>query len=328
MKENSLETTELKKTVDVLGGDFRQIEIRLKPDCEGEVFCTLVCAGNIPKYERNVLYVHGFSDYFFQKEMSRQFRQNGYNFYALDLRKCGRSTRPWQTPCNLYDITDYYEDIDAAIAQIRKETEGKLILLGHSMGGLVLSMYLHDRPANTIEALILNSPFLELDIKRYLKTVGLPVVAVLGNFFPNLRIKKGLSSNYGYSISKKRYGEWEYDENWKSAAVSEVTASWLRAIYKAQSRLHKGLDINCPVLVMRSDKSVKGKQWSDKFRNADAVLNVEHIRKHIPSLGKNATETVIVNGMHDLFLSAFEVRTEAYRRMFEWLSGVKFFLKL
>jgi alpha-beta hydrolase superfamily lysophospholipase len=323
MRENNSETTEPKKIVDVLGDGFRQIGIRLKPDREGDVFCTLVCAGNIPEYDRNVLYVHGFSDYFFQTEMAEQFRQNGYNFYALDLRKCGRSLRPWQTPCNLYDMADYYEDIDAAIEQIRKETKGKLILSGHSMGGLALSMYLHNRPENTIDALILNSPFLELDIKWYLKKFGLPVVAVLGKFFPDIKIKKGISVNYGYSISKKRYGEWEYDENWKSAAVSEVSISWLSAIYKAQNRLHKGLNINCPVLVMHSDKSVKGKRWSDKFRSADAVLNVEHIRKHIPSLGKNATGIVIDNGLHDLFLSAFEVRTEAYSRMFEWLSGIE-----
>jgi alpha-beta hydrolase superfamily lysophospholipase len=309
--------------VDVLGGDFRQINIRLKPDREGDVFCTLICAGEIPEYERNVLYVHGFSDYFFQTEMAKQFRQNGYNFYALDLRKCGRSIRPWQTPYNLYDIADYYEDIDAAIAQISKETKGKLTLLGHSMGGLVLSMYLHDKPANAIDSLILNSPFLELNIKRRLKTIGLPVVAVVGKFFPNIRIKKGLSVNYGYSISKKKYGEWEYNENWKPVAVSDVSISWLRTIYKAQNKLHKGLDINCPVLVMRSDKWVKDKLWSDKFRNADAVLNVEHISKHIPSLGRNATEIVINNGLHDLFLSAFEVRTEAYKRMFEWLEGIR-----
>jgi alpha-beta hydrolase superfamily lysophospholipase len=307
---------------DVLGGDFRQIDIRLKPDREGDVFCTLVCAGNIPEYERNVLYVHGFSDYFFQTEMAEQFRQNGYNFYALDLRKCGRSIRPWQTPYNLYDIADYYEDIDAAITQIREETKGKLTLLGHSMGGLVLSMYLYDRPANAIEALILNSPFLELNIKRYLKIIGLPAISILGKFFPNIRIKKGLSLNYGYSISKKRYGEWEYNENWKPVAVSDVSISWLRAIYKAQNRLRKGLNLSCPVLVMRSDKSVKGRLWSDKFRNADAVLDVEHIRKYIPSLGKNTTETVIANGLHDLFLSASEVRTETYKRMFEWLEDV------
>jgi alpha-beta hydrolase superfamily lysophospholipase len=290
----------------------------MKPDREGDVYCTLICAGNVPEYDRNVLYVHGFSDYFFQTEMAEQFRQNGYNFYALDLRKCGRSTRPWQTPCNLYALTDYYEDIDAAITQIRQETSGGLVLIGHSMGGLILSMYLHDKPECSVEALILNSPFLELNIDKYSKAV-LPIISALGKFFPDIRLKKGLSLNYGYSISRQKYGEWEYDENWKPIAVSEVSLSWLRAIYKAQNRLSKGLKIDCPILVMRSDKSVKGKQWSDKFRNADAVLNVEHIRKHVPALGKNVAEIVIDNGLHDLFLSAYEVRTNAYKRMFDWL---------
>jgi alpha-beta hydrolase superfamily lysophospholipase len=291
----------------------------MKSDCEGEVFCTLVSAGNIPQYDRNVLYIHGFSDYFFQTEMAGQFQRNGYNFYALDLRKCGRSIRPWQTPYNLYDIRDYYEDIDAAIALIQKETKGKLVLLGHSTGGLALSIYLHDRLEIAVNALVLNSPFLELNINPVLKKTGLPLVAFLGKFFPNIQIKKGLSLNYGYSISKKRYGEWEYDEKWKPVAVSEVRVSWLRAIYKAQCKLHKGLAIGCPVLVMRSGESFKSKYWSDKFKESDAVLNVEHIRKYAPLLGKNVTEAVICKGLHDLFLSAPEVRTEVYKRMFEWL---------
>jgi alpha-beta hydrolase superfamily lysophospholipase len=319
IRENYLELTESNKTMDVLGNGFRQMSIQMKPDREGDVFCTLVCAENIPQYDRNILYIHGFSDYFFQTEMAEQFRQNGYNFYALDLRKCGRSIRPRQTPYNLYNITDYYEDIDAAITQIMKETKGKLILSGHSMGGLVLSMYLHDRPENAIEALILNSPFLELNIKRYLKVIGFPIIRVLGKLFPEVRIKKGLSLNYGYSISKKKYGEWIYDENWKPISVSSVTASWLGAICKAQRKLQKGLNINCPILVMHSDKSVKSKHWSEMFGKADAVLNVEHISKYAPLIGKNVTDIVITDGLHDLFLSERKVRTKAYRCMFEWL---------
>ncbi|MDR1583491.1 MAG: alpha/beta hydrolase [Prevotellaceae bacterium] len=319
MQQYYSETTNPEKINDILGNNFSQITIEMKPDREGNVFCTLVCAQNIPQYDRSVLYIHGFSDYFFQVEMAEQFRQNSYNFYALDLRKCGRSIRPWQTPYNLYDISDYYEDIDAAIAQIRRETKGKLILSGHSMGGLALSMYLHNRPGISIDALILNSPFLDLNIQSVLKKAGLPLISFFGFFFSDMKIRKGISVNYGYSISKKRYGEWDYNEKWKPVAVSGVRVSWLRAIYKAQCKLHKGLAINCPVLVMRSDKSFKSKHWSEKFRKSDAVLNVEHIRKYAPSLGKNVTEAIIDDGLHDLFLSDPKIRTKAYKYMFEWL---------
>lgn len=323
MQQKYIESSKPETVHDILGNGFRQTVIRMKPDREGEVFSTLICAENIPQHDRSVLYVHGFSDYFFQTEMAEQFRKNGYNFYALDLRKCGRSTRPWQTPCNLYDISDYFEDIDAAIALIEKTSKGSLILLGHSAGGLALSMYLHGRPENTVDALILNSPFLEFNIKSYLRKIGLPVISYIGKLCPDMRVRKGLSLNYGYSISKERYGEWEYSEKWKPIAVPEVSAGWLRAIYRAHCELRKGLSINCPILVMRSDKSIQSRRWSEKFMKADAVLNVEHIRKYAPLLGKNVTETVIADGMHDLFLSAPDVRFRAYKSMFDWLVHLK-----
>ena len=42
------------------------------------------------------LYIHGFNDYFFQKEMGERFVDSGFNFYAVDLRRYGRSKEPWQ----------------------------------------------------------------------------------------------------------------------------------------------------------------------------------------------------------------------------------------
>jgi len=38
-----------------------------------------------------VLYVHGFTDYFFQTGLADFFAARGLRFYALDLRKCGRA---------------------------------------------------------------------------------------------------------------------------------------------------------------------------------------------------------------------------------------------
>jgi len=306
---------------DILGDGFEQKTIQMQSDREGDVFCTLVRAVDIRQYERNVLYIHGFSDYFFQTELATRFRDNGFNFYALDLRKCGRSIRPWQTPSNLYSINDYYDDFDAAIDIIRTETNGSLTLLGHSTGGLALSVYLQDRPSDWADALILNSPFFELNIKESHKKRGLPFVMFLGKYCPYLKISKGLSPNYGNSISQRKFGEWDFNETWKPLAVSKINLSWLRAICMAQTVLQSGLDIRCPVLVMRSDKSFKSKIWSEQFRKADAVLNVEHISKYASGLGKNVTEIVIKDGLHDLILSALEVRTEVYNRMFEWLAN-------
>ena len=46
----------------------------------------------------DVLYVHGWSDYFFQKRLARFWTDQGARFYALDLRKYGRSLRPDRRP--------------------------------------------------------------------------------------------------------------------------------------------------------------------------------------------------------------------------------------
>ncbi|MDR2425433.1 MAG: alpha/beta hydrolase [Prevotellaceae bacterium] len=302
---------------DILGGDFEQTTLQMKPDCEGEVVCTLVRA-KTNKGQPSILYIHGFNDYFFQREMGERFTQQGYNFYALDLRKCGRSIRPWQRRCNMHNISEYYEDIDAATELIKKETNENLIFLGHSTGGLILSLYLNSRSENIAKALILNSPFLEMNVKNSLKKF-IPYVSLVAGMFPNLRINKGLSLNYGYSIAKRIYGEWEFNEEWKPLAVSSVTAGWLRAIHKAHRQIRRGLDLKCPVLVMCSDKSYKNREWSEQFAKADAVLDVNDILKYSRHLGENVHYAVIDDGLHDLILSASAVRNRVYGEMFVFL---------
>ena len=58
--------------------------------------------------------MHGFADYFFQTEYAEWWTERGYDFYALDLRKYGRSLRPHQTPNYVTDLRDYFPEIDAA----------------------------------------------------------------------------------------------------------------------------------------------------------------------------------------------------------------------
>ena len=76
---------------DILKNDFKQATIVQPSDYEGSVTCTLIKKSAPEKTNKSVLYVHGFNDYFFQEEMAERFIKEGYNFYAVDLRKCGRS---------------------------------------------------------------------------------------------------------------------------------------------------------------------------------------------------------------------------------------------
>ena len=42
---------------------------------------------NAPQHQRAVLYVHGWSDYFFQTHLADFWNEQGFDFYALDLRR-------------------------------------------------------------------------------------------------------------------------------------------------------------------------------------------------------------------------------------------------
>jgi alpha-beta hydrolase superfamily lysophospholipase len=68
-----------------------------------------------------VLYLHGYVDYFFQTHLAEFFTARGYDFYALDLRKYGRSLRSHQTPNFCRDIAEYYPEIDRALKIIRDD---------------------------------------------------------------------------------------------------------------------------------------------------------------------------------------------------------------
>src|SRR5471030_660155 len=107
------------------------------PDYDEPVVATLVRKAVAPEHKRAVLYIHGFIDYFFQAHMAERFEAEGWSFYALDLRKHGRSMLPGQHPCFCKRVDEYFADITRAIGVIRQNIDGPLLVAGHSTGGLI-----------------------------------------------------------------------------------------------------------------------------------------------------------------------------------------------
>ncbi|EMH0102058.1 alpha/beta hydrolase, partial [Acinetobacter baumannii] len=89
---------------DILGAGYEQLTLNFPDDYEGKVVATLVRKKATQPTQKAVLYIHGFLDYFFQTEMAEQFNAHGYDFYALDLRKYGRSKLPHQIFYNVLDL--------------------------------------------------------------------------------------------------------------------------------------------------------------------------------------------------------------------------------
>jgi alpha-beta hydrolase superfamily lysophospholipase len=116
---------------DRLLAGYEALELAAPDDYDGRVVATLVRLP-VPESPRGaVLYVHGFIDYFFQHHVAERFAAEGYAFYALDLRKHGRSLLPQQHPCFCKDLSEYYADITHALAEIDTD----VLLAGHSTGG-------------------------------------------------------------------------------------------------------------------------------------------------------------------------------------------------
>ena len=298
---------------DVLGEGYVRQTIELNDDYEGREVATLVKRVDTTQMQRNgaVLYVHGYNDYFFQTELADKIDSMDYNFYAIDLRKYGRSYLANQHLFNVRNINEYYEEIGRAIDIIRGEGNSRVVLMGHSTGGLTTTLYAYDNPTQ-IDGLILNSPFYEQNQSWFNRKIAIPIISMLSYIFPNATIPQNASNGYARSLLSKYDGEWSYDTNLKLEHSPAVTFSWIRAIYKAQKRVWKIREMALPVLVMHSDKTSFDMEYNESYTNSDVVLNVADIDRYARQMGDSVKVVTIKDGLHDLALSGKGARAAFY----------------
>ena len=274
-----------------------------------------------------ILYVHGYNDYYFQKEMAQKADSAGYAFFAIDLHYCGRSFAPGDRRGDLRNMREFFPELDFAVELARaitKERAGHghslpLVLMGHSQGGLLVSFYAESRPAEKFAALVLNSPFFDFNFNWLVRNVAIPVISELAMYLPDFSIGSSGNPNYAYAINRERYGEWQYNTEWKSEERPEQFLGWIRGVHRAQLELHKGFHINSPVLVMHGDCSENDDEWSENQMHCDGVLDVEHIEMWAPKVGTKVTTETVAGGLHDLYLSRKDVRDEAYAKTFRFI---------
>lgn len=292
---------------DTLMPGYESATLEFPPDYDGPVVATLVRKAGAAPQKRAVLYVHGFIDYFFQAHMAGRFGAEGWAFYALDLRKHGRSLLPGQHPCFCKRIDEYFADITRAIGIVIENVDGPLLLAGHSTGGLIASLYADSgERRDRISALWLNSPFFEFSVPPA-DRFKLGIAAATGIFFPFLKDPKGLRRDYPISLHKDYSGEWDFDLRLKPIEGFPLYFGWVGAVLAAHSRVHAGLSVACPVLVMHSD-------------GADIVLEWRSIAKWAPGVGQDVTVMQFPGGLHDLVLSKAEIREAVFAKLFGWLA--------
>jgi len=304
-----------------LDTDFIYQTIELSPDYEGKVRGTLISSKRNVGNRESVLYLHGYIDYFFHPHMCEEFINKGIDFYALDLRKYGRSLLPHQHPNYCRDVEEYFEEVSIAINRIRASGSTSTILLGHSTGGLLASSYMNDgKEKSSIDRLILNSPFFEFNQSKAARTMTQLAARLVSAFMPYSKVEGALSPAYAQSVHKNYFGEWDFSLDWKPIEGFPTYFKWVLAIARAQKKLHHS-NIAVPVLVMHSAHSNKLSTFAEEAMSSDIVLNVEDIKRIGSRLGKQVTLLEIENAQHDIFLSSKEVRDGAFHQMFAWLEA-------
>lgn len=305
---------------DVLGEGFEQATLDFPDDYEGKVTATLIRKKAAQPTTKAVLYIHGFIDYFFQTEMAEQFNQHGFDFYALDLRKYGRSYLPHQKYYNVRELSEYDAEIGQALEIIKAEHHDAIVLSGHSTGGLITTLYAAHHPKHPlIKALWVNSPFYDFNMNPIKKKLGVPNLSRIAKICPDLKFPSELNRHYISSLHEQLKGEWAFNLQWKPNRYPMVRLSFVRAIFEAQKEIHRGLCLDIPILVMHSHQSKNPKKWHKDVEHSDVILNVKHIEKYAKKFTGDVTIQRIKNGLHDLVLSEKSVRESVYQYLFDWL---------
>lgn len=271
-----------------------------------------------------VLFLHGWSDYFFNVELARFWAGHGYDFYALDMHNHGRSLTSETPGGYVANLDDYDAEISRAIEVIHGDRPatptGSLALMGHSTGGLVAALWASRHPGE-VQHLILNSPWLEMHGSSFVRRAAQAMVGPIAKVRPKLVLRLPERGFYFRSISNTAEGEWPLDEKYRPPLAFPVRAGWLSAVLAGHSKVARGLRLDIPVLVLTSAASANGMVWQESMRRSDAVLDVGVIALRAMALGRSVTLERVDGGLHDVFLSAPEVRADAYARLSRWIRG-------
>ncbi len=311
---------------DLLGEDFEQRTLPLPGGAEATLVRHVPSTTTTPPRTTAVLYVHGFVDYFFHPHLAAAMAGAGYAFYAVDLRGYGRSMDAHTAAgldANLVtDLALHAQDLDAAVALVRAAGHEKLVVMGHSTGGLIAALWSAGRAetgSERADALVLNSPWFDLNESWFLRVPATRAIALVAKVAPRL-VVGGLGPAYGRALHAETGGEWDFDLTWKPHEGFPVRAGWLTSVRAAHRRLARGIDVGVPTLVAASTRSGPHRKDHPEVLTTDSVLDVAHMRRGASRLGSEVTFTEIEGGAHDLALSPAPARDEYLKTVTDWLA--------
>ena len=287
---------------------YDEIKIKSSTSCEA----TLV-AHDTGK-DKAILFIHGYNDYFFHEHLAKRFIDEGFDFYALDLHGYGRSIECEQN-YNIYDISDYFTELENSINTIRSRGVKDLTIVAHSQGGLMATMYAKEH--NNFERLVLNAPFYEVYSNGFVVNVLKPFVGWIGGAFKDGRLPdiRGESP-----YNKDLYKRWHFDKKLKKLKTDGLYLGYLNAINRAQRELKEGAKFAMPLLLLSSDKNGDVTN-PEELVCSDTVISVQRVKELSQEFEGDITYIPIKDAQHDIYLSYNKPRNKAIDTTIEWIKS-------
>lgn len=259
--------------------------------------------------------IEGFLKY---KEVVFDLYQNHYSVFILDHRGQGLSGRMSDNPHHGYvqDYVDYVQDIKTFYDQVvTPNTRHKPVLLGHSMGGAIGALYLHQHPQDFAKAAFTSPMFgIKTPLPMWLAKALISSGQTLNHWFasrPWYFVGQGdyLAVPFALNVlthSKARYQIFrqEYEQE-PRLQLGGVTFNWLAASVQAMDRIAElAAQIQTPVLVLQA--------------GADMVVE-NSAQDHVCAMMPNCRLVQIDKAKHELLMEADQYRQPAMQQILDFL---------
>ena len=261
-----------------------------------------------------VVFVHGFCEFFGKyHEYAWYLYQAGFGFYFIEQRGHGYSEGKMKEPDVVYidDYNTYVEDFHIFMDKVvvPATSEKKRILIAHSMGGAVSTLFMEKYPGYFDRA-ILSSPMLKM--KSVPSKFVICLITIYASLFGKLKTMGPGQKHFdakpvfetSSTQSKPRY-DYLFEMRLKDEHYQTYGAAfgWGLASYKVFDRIFKNTSrLTLPITVFAAGQ--------DHLIDPDGYREFE---KKVPQ----AKIINFENSRHEIFNALEETRNEYFRQVLE-----------
>ncbi|QXO17492.1 alpha/beta fold hydrolase [Vibrio ostreae] len=189
------------------------------------------CSLTDPAHDKVIVVVNGRIESAWKyQELFYDLFQQGYDIYAYDHRGQGLSDRLIEEREMGFvgEFDDYVQDLSGLVAMWDLRRYQQRFLLGHSMGGAVVTRYVQTHPHHDFSAMALSAPMFGVSMPWQLRPVAMPLTQFMTALYRKPTYAPGYSAYYAKPFEINPLTQ------------SEVRYRWFRELYEQKPELKLG----------------------------------------------------------------------------------------